>query len=257
MRIARGTAWALTLMVAMAAFAPAWAQDSQQTPPTVSAAQPSGPETIGRMRVYRSGPGGGTRVMVRQVRGMAVPWSMPCASPLQFRDRVWARGRTGMGPGGNMFSWRFRDTGGAPGMGSGAGFGRGAGLDRIVNNPNLRRQLGIADAQAAKIRQQTTDFQVSQIRSRADLQVDELQLRNLLAAQNPDRTAIDQKLDQIGAAQIAQRKQQVDYMLAMRDALTPEQRQKLKQMREAPVGRSWRGHTAAPARPAPPGRPNP
>jgi Spy/CpxP family protein refolding chaperone len=118
----------------------------------------------------------------------------------------------------------------------------------------MRERLGITADQAAKIRLQTSEFRKAQIRSRAELQVKRLELNELLAAANPDRAAIDKKLEEISAAQLAQRKSEVDYRLRMRGTLTSEQRQKLQQMREefrhrAPEGRGPqgpRGHTPPP-----------
>jgi len=105
-------------------------------------------------------------------------------------------------------------------------------LMRLVNNPAMREKLGITDEQAAKIRQQTFDFQKAEIRGRAEMQVRRLELKQLLTAANPDRAAIDQKLEQISTAQLAQRKLKVNYRLDMRAALTSEQRQKLQNLRE-------------------------
>jgi Spy/CpxP family protein refolding chaperone len=110
----------------------------------------------------------------------------------------------------------------------------------------MRQKLGITEEQAAKIRLQTSEFRKAQIRSRADLQVKRLELNELLAAAKPDRAAIDKKLGEISAAQLAQSRSGVDYRLSMRDALTSEQRQKLQQMREelrhrGPEGRGPRG----------------
>jgi Spy/CpxP family protein refolding chaperone len=123
-----------------------------------------------------------------------------------------------------------------------------------LNNPAMREKLGITAEQAAKIRLQTSQFRKAQIRSRADLQVKRLELNELLAADNPDRAAIDKKLEEISAAQLARRKSEVDYRLTMRNTLTSEQRQKLQQMREefrhrAPEGRrpaGPRAHTPPP-----------
>jgi Spy/CpxP family protein refolding chaperone len=123
-----------------------------------------------------------------------------------------------------------------------------------LSNPAVREKLGITAEQAAKIRLQTSEFRKAQIRSRAELQVKRLELNELLAAANPDRAAIDKKLEEISSAQLAQRKSEVDFRLRMRDTLTSEQRQKLQQMREefrhrAPEGRGPqgpRGHTAPP-----------
>jgi Spy/CpxP family protein refolding chaperone len=109
---------------------------------------------------------------------------------------------------------------------------RGFLLARLLQNPALREKLGVTDEQAAKIRQQFTDFRIEQIRNRADLQVKRIELRNLMSADKPDRAAIDKKLQEISAAQLARERAKVDFHLAMRDALTPEQRQKLQQLRE-------------------------
>jgi Spy/CpxP family protein refolding chaperone len=118
----------------------------------------------------------------------------------------------------------------------------------------MREKLGITAEQAAKIRLQMSEFRKAQIRSRADLQVKRLELNELLAADNPDRAAINKKLEEISAVQLARRKSEVDYRLKMRDALTSEQRQKLQQMREefrhrGPQGRGPQGpgqHTPPP-----------
>lgn len=240
MRLARLTA--LSLSAALLAFAPAWAQNqtAQQTapapPPAAATAAPR------RAMPYRTTSRGGCRVLIGRGSAMMGPGPV-----MMFRGRFAGRFAGPMGR--RMAGFR----GGAGFMGFGAidGLrgplhGLGARLVRIANNANLRQRLGITDAQAAQIRQQSLNLQISQIHSRADLQVDQLQLRNLLTAENPDSAAIDQKLNQISAAQLAARKQEVTYLLGLRNDLTPEQRQKLQQMRQAP---------ARPGVPAPP-RPN-
>ena len=104
------------------------------------------------------------------------------------------------------------------------------GLGRLLNDPNVRQQLGITADQAAKIRQQESDFRKIQIRNRADLQIKRMDLNDLLSADKPDRAAIDSKLLEIGAARVAVEKSVIDNRLNMRDALTPAQRQRLQQM---------------------------
>lgn len=118
-------------------------------------------------------------------------------------------------------------------------------LAHLVNNPDLCERVGITDEQAAKIRQQLTDYRKAQIRNGADLRIKRIELRSLMAAEKPDRAAIDRKLQEVGAAQLAREKSAVDFHLTMRDALTPEQRQKLRQlhqeMRRNAPGREGRG----------------
>jgi len=105
-------------------------------------------------------------------------------------------------------------------------------LARIAANPEMRERLGITEEQAAKIRQQTSEFRKASIRSRAEVEVKRVELEDLLRAENPDRVAIDRKVDEIGAARVAQAKARIHYRLAMREVLTPEQRKKLREMRE-------------------------
>ncbi|MGH9736406.1 MAG: Spy/CpxP family protein refolding chaperone [Candidatus Acidiferrales bacterium] len=105
-------------------------------------------------------------------------------------------------------------------------------LARIARSPEMRQRLGITADQAAKIEQQTLDFRKTQIQGRADIQVHRVELASLLSADQPDRAAIDKELDAISASRLAQTKAAVNFHLAMRDALTPDQRQKLQQMRE-------------------------
>jgi Spy/CpxP family protein refolding chaperone len=122
----------------------------------------------------------------------------------------------------------------------------------------MREKLGITAEQAAKIRLATTEFRKAQIRGRADLEVKRLELGELLRVDNPDRAAINKKLEEISAAQLAQRKSGVDYFLKMHDTLTSEQRQKLQQMREefrhrGPEGRGRQGPRAHTPPPKPQG----
>jgi len=136
------------------------------------------------------------------------------------------RGRGGDGPGMEMHRWGGHE------MGMRMGRDHGRGMEFLLNNPDLRKKIGITDEQAAKIRQETLDFRKSEIRARADLQVKRLELRSLMMAETPDRAAIDTALQQVGAARMAVEKNAIDHHLAMRSAFTPEQREKLRQMRE-------------------------
>src|ERR1700685_3123448 len=112
---------------------------------------------------------------------------------------------------------------------------RHSGFARLLNDPSIRQQAGITDEQAATIRKQELDFRKTEIRGRADLQVKRLDLKDLLAADKPDRAAINTKLQEISAAQLSLQKSSIDYRLSMREAITPEQREKLRQL----MGNRW------------------
>lgn len=169
-------------------------------------------------------------------------------------------GPDGMGPGGPMrpggpgegrggWGERQEDFGRGERMG-GRGFGerRGEfGLARLLNDPAIREKAGITAEQAAKIRQEETEFRKAEIRDRADLEVKRIDLENLLSAEKPDRAAIDSKLQEISAARLTLEKSAVHFRLSMREAITPAQREKLHQLMSA----RWR-HEGGPGRPGGP-----
>jgi Spy/CpxP family protein refolding chaperone len=127
-------------------------------------------------------------------------------------------------------------------------------LSRLLSDPEIQQKVGITAEQVAKIRQQESAFRKAEIRQRADLQVKEVDLRDLLAADKPDRAAIDTTLQQISGARLALDKTRVGFRLDMKEALTPDQRQKLRDaLRERPQARrgTERRGPGGPAQPAP------
>lgn len=136
-------------------------------------------------------------------------------------------GRGGWDRGGMHGRW---GRGGPMGMPGRDGEGRGFALSRILSDPEIRQQVGVTAEQVAKIRHQESDFRKEEIRNRADLEVKRIELNDLLAADKPDRAAIDSKLQEISAAQLAMEKSRVDNRLNMRDALTQAQRDKLRDL---------------------------
>ena len=229
-------------VLTFAAFAPlAFAQDggqAQQTPPPpqqnqdqMAPRRPMGPG--GQM-----GRGGMNGQMNNQMRGQFNgQMHHPMHRGMGPRERMWARGgmnrgfagRGGFGGGRGNFGGRGAMMGG--GMGRGPGMmGRGGpmGLNRIVNNPDMREKLGITTEQATKIRQQNADFEKAGVMNRAKLQVSHMELNQLMSADKPDRAAIDKKLSEISAAQLVSEQTRVHHELDMKTALTPDQQAKLK-----------------------------
>jgi len=107
---------------------------------------------------------------------------------------------------------------------------RGRGVAMILRNPTLRERVGISAEQAAKIQGQQAAFAKSRVRDRADLRVKQMDLRQLMAAEKPDRAAIDKKLREISEVRLAAQQLAVERRLAMREAITPEQKEKMKQL---------------------------
>jgi Spy/CpxP family protein refolding chaperone len=174
--------------------------------------------------------------------GPAMHRPMPGGAWGERGERGPGRGHWGRGAGMAMRGWGQRDL-----M-----------LARIVRDPALRQRLGITAEQTTKIQQETSAFRKTQIRSRADDAIKRVELMDLLSAEQPDRAAIDKKLEEIAAVRLAQAKAAVGFHLSMRDVLTPDQRQKLEQMRRGPGPRGPRrggprDSDEPPAAPAPPG----
>jgi Spy/CpxP family protein refolding chaperone len=156
----------------------------------------------------------------------------------------------GWGRGGDWGRGDRDDSSRGRGMGMRGGMrGREFGLGRLLSNPDIRTQLGVSAEQAAKIRQQESDFRKTAIRSRADLQVKQIDLRDLMSADKPDRAAIDAKLQEISTARLAFDKSAIDYRLNARDALTPAQRDKLRQIMRDRRGRGGDGGPRGPRGP--------
>ena len=141
----------------------------------------------------------------------------------------WGRGRDGR-------EWGRRDGHGfgrERGMGMrerGGMQGREMMLGRLLSNPEIRDKIGVTADQAANIRQQESDFRKTAIRGRADLEVKQIDLRDLMSADKPDRAAIDAKLTDISTARLALEKSAVSFRLNSREALTPDQRTKLRDL---------------------------
>jgi Spy/CpxP family protein refolding chaperone len=224
-------------LVTFAVCAPlALAQDGAQGQQTSPPAQ----QSQGQMAPRRPmGPGGqfGGRGMNGGMNGrMNAQMRGQMHHPMHHRpgQRMWARGGMGRGMefnGRNGFGGGRGNFGGRGMMGRGPGMmGRGGpmGLNRVINNPDLREKIGVTPEQAAKIRQQETDFQKASVMNRAKLQVAHMELNQLMSADKPDRAAIDKKLADISVAQLGQEQTRVHHQLDMKTALTPDQQAKLK-----------------------------
>ena len=125
--------------------------------------------------------------------------------------------------------------------------GRGPGLGV------MKQELGLSDAQVTQIEKLRADQQKAAIRRRADVQVAQLELKELMAASTVDEKAVHAQVDKISALQAANMKARVEGQLAFRKVLTPEQVQKMKELRMRPRGP--RGQQAPRGRMAPGARP--
>ena len=112
------------------------------------------------------------------------------------------------------------------------GRGRGSGPERLLFSERARRKLGLSEEQGTRVHQLGLEARKNSIRRRADLEIKQLELEELLSAAEPDRAAIDRTVQEIGALHAARMKAGIDQRLNFQDVLTPEQRDKLREFRE-------------------------
>jgi protein CpxP len=126
------------------------------------------------------------------------------------------------------------------GLDAGRGQGLGLGPIGIPRNPRLRQQLGITEDQAAKIDSAQLEFAKQEIQRRAALRTKRLELAALLRAENTDRGAIERKLREINELELQTRLAWFDHSLTVRNLLTAEQRERLKQLQQERLARQFR-----------------
>lgn len=105
------------------------------------------------------------------------------------------------------------------------------------NQPNPRRQamkaeLGLTDLQRADLRKVMEAARRDRLRKSTDLKIARMDLQSLLRAEKVDEKAVSAKLAEAQAAQGALLKLRVDSALGVKRILTPEQHEKLNEMRD-------------------------
>lgn len=91
--------------------------------------------------------------------------------------------------------------------------------------------LGLTPEQKERIRGMVFEGRKEQIRLQSDLKIGNLQLRELMTQDRPDKFKIDKMIDDIGAIRTRMQKARVERMLSLRDILTKEQIQSLRERR--------------------------
>lgn len=96
--------------------------------------------------------------------------------------------------------------------------------------PHMKEMLQLTEEQQKKIETLKSALDKELLDLKADLRVKKAELEKLLIAENPSKTAIEKKIDEIGALRTRIHKALVNHKLAIREILTPEQRIKFDQM---------------------------
>jgi hypothetical protein len=140
--------------------------------------------------------------------------------------------------------WRSQNAVGR-GQGSGGPLQRVSKLLAALDDTRVRTMLGFTDQQADSLRKIVVDTEIFTIKTGAVIAVDSIDLRELLRADKPDRTAVMSKGDEISKSTSQLINHYLDAALAAKAVLTPEQQKMIRAYLES----------GAPAFPTPPARP--
>lgn len=117
------------------------------------------------------------------------------------------------------------------GFGPGHGFGDGPGFGDRPGILAKAEALDLKPEQIKKIKAIRLNVAKETVRLRSELELKQLELRELMSADDPDIRRIEAKIDEIAPLRTELQKKHIEHRLAMRDVLTPEQKTKLELMR--------------------------
>lgn len=130
----------------------------------------------------------------------------------------------------------FMFQGAMPGPGFGGPMGRrgfrdmeGGRIFELLQRPDVQKELGITEEQRNKLEDIAFNARKAAIQARSNLEVYRLELTRLMRADNPDRSAIDKKLQEVAQAEAALRRSMINSFLDTRNVLTKEQRDKVRE----------------------------
>jgi flagellar basal body-associated protein FliL len=132
------------------------------------------------------------------------------------------------------------------------------GVDRLLgllDSDRVRTYLGLEGPQVGRLRQIALEAEKANVKTRAEIEVRRIELREALRADKPDRDEILKKVQQISDLRGEMMKHNVEAILAAKAVLSPEQQRKVffiieNRYEGGPVGEEGRGMRARPL-PAP------
>jgi Spy/CpxP family protein refolding chaperone len=103
--------------------------------------------------------------------------------------------------------------------------------------PDVQKELAITAEQRKKLEDIRFNSEKESIQHRAAIQIQHMELSRLMEADNPDRAAIDKKLQELAQEESALLRSSIYTRLNSRAVLTAEQRAKLAQFWQNRMGR--------------------
>jgi Spy/CpxP family protein refolding chaperone len=102
-------------------------------------------------------------------------------------------------------------------------------LMATIDDPRVRTMLGLSDQQGDSLRKIVVDTETFTIKTGAVIAVDSIELRELLRADKPDRTAVMSKGDEISKSTSQLINHYLDAILSAKAILTPEQQKMIRE----------------------------
>jgi hypothetical protein len=125
----------------------------------------------------------------------------------------------------------------------------------LLASDRARTYLGLEGAQVERLRQIAVQAEKANVRTRAEIAVRRIELREALRAEKPERAEILQKVGEISELRGQMMKADVEAILAAKAVLTPAQQRKLlffleSRQQKEPLGEEENGRRPKPS-PAP------
>lgn len=105
-----------------------------------------------------------------------------------------------------------------------------------LDNDRVKAYLNLTDSQADRLRQILVDAEKAGVKTRADIAVRGIELRELLRADKPDHDAVMKKVDELSNLRGQMMKERIEALLAAKNVLTPEQQKKIRTFMERRAG---------------------
>jgi len=124
-------------------------------------------------------------------------------------------------------SMSFAQSGMGPGPGAGAGPHRDT--DARSMRQELKAKLNLTEQQETQMQKLRFDLEKKQTTLQSKIKLLRIDIKELFAAENPERNAIEKKMKEVSDLQLQEKVNVLDHMFAVKGILTPEQQKIWKQ----------------------------
>ena len=112
----------------------------------------------------------------------------------------------------------------------------GGRLLALLDNDRIKSTLGLTDEQVGRLRHIMVETEKTSVKTRAEIEVRGIELRELLHAENSDRDAVMKKVQEISGLHGEMMQHHVAALLDAKAVLTPEQQKKVRTFMESRMG---------------------